>query len=215
MERFSLEYLLTIIPAIIIGFTFHEFFHAYTALKLGDDSPAIHKRLTLNPMVHIDIFGFLLLIAVGFGWAKPVIIDTSKFKKPVRDEILVALAGPLTNFVLAFIFLGIWRITGLFFEKGMGDITTFDTITRFFINIAYINVVLGVFNSIPIPPLDGSHIITSLLSKRFRRIVIPYIRYGSFVLIGILILQSFLNITILPIAWICQQIINFFVNILW
>src|SRR5512136_662864 len=97
MLNLSLKELLQVLPAVLIGLTIHELAHAFVALKLGDDTPRMLGRITLNPLKHIDLVGFVLLVVAGFGWAKPVIINRANLKKPVRDDILIALAGPLSN----------------------------------------------------------------------------------------------------------------------
>ena len=116
MEQWILE-TLAILPGIIIGISFHEFAHAKTAVKLGDDTPKMQGRVTLNPIKHIDIIGLICLIIAHFGWGKPVQINPYNFKKPFRDQMLVSLAGPVMNLLLAFVTLVIWGIlyiSGLF-----------------------------------------------------------------------------------------------------
>ena len=108
---FFIERLL-IIPGILVGFAFHEFAHAKVADMLGDDTPRRLRRVTLDPAAHIDILGFIMLIIAGFGWGKPVPINENNFKKPVRDSMLVSAAGPLTNLVVAALFLLIIKVLG-------------------------------------------------------------------------------------------------------
>src|SRR5512136_1227708 len=101
MLNLSLKELLQVLPAVLIGLTIHELAHAFVALKLGDDTPRMLGRITLNPLKHIDLVGFILLVVAGFGWAKPVIINRSNLKHPFRDDVLIALAGPAANLLFA------------------------------------------------------------------------------------------------------------------
>lgn len=140
------------IPALIIAITIHEFSHALMADKLGDPTPRSQGRLSLNPLRHLDLFGTLMLIFVHFGWGKPVVIDPYNLKNPKRDETLISLAGPASNLILAAILSVIIRFVNL---------NTFSIFL--FSSIIQMNVILAVFNLIPIPPLDGSKIFLNLL----------------------------------------------------
>jgi len=156
-------------PAIIIAIVFHEFFHGYAAYKLGDDTPKQYGRLTLDPLKHIDIFGTIILpilllistnFSLAFGWAKPVPINFYRFKKIRRDLIITSLAGPLANIFLAFIFGLIFRF--IIFPSPALSVSYLNVFVQYGV---IINVVLAIFNLIPIPPLDGSKILFSLISK--------------------------------------------------
>ena len=148
-----------IVPGIIIGLTFHEFAHAWVAYKLGDQTPKLQGRVTLNPMAHIDWMGLAALFFVGFGWGQPVQIDPYQFKNRRRDELLVALAGVTMNLLLAILFA--------FVAKAVLSIAGWDALSTGFGNgiwqmilcIIQINLVLMIFNLIPCPPLDGFNII--------------------------------------------------------
>ena len=150
-------YTITILIIIIVVLPMHELAHAYVAYKLGDNTAKYNGRLTLNPFAHVDPFGALALFLVGFGWAKPVPINPVYFKNPKSGMALTALAGPLSNFIAALIGGFIWHL-GL--EFGWGYVCVFAT---FYIQI---NVVLALFNLIPIPPLDGSKILMRFLPDR-------------------------------------------------
>ncbi len=165
------------LPAIIVAFTLHEFMHAYVAVKLGDPTPANEGRLTLNPVPHIDFVGFLMVILLGFGWAKPVRIRPNNFSDPRKGNRLVALAGPLTNLVLAFIFYGFVHISG---DLPFMQIPWVMQIIQPFI---WINVMLFAFNLLPIPPLDGFNILNSLVTFKDYRVVMNLRRYGFMILI--------------------------------
>lgn len=137
------------LPGILFGLIFHEFAHGYVADRLGDPTAREAGRLTLNPVAHLDPFGTLLLVVVGFGWAKPTPINPQRLHHPRRDEMLVTAAGPLTNLLLAFLLLVAYRFS--FLEDSW--------IASALLTAAALNVFLGIFNLLPIPPLDGSHIL--------------------------------------------------------
>ena len=159
--------LLLTIPGVLIAITFHEFAHAYAADKLGDETPRMQGRLNLNPMTHIDPIGFVFLIVAGFGWGKPVQIDSRNFNGKYslsKAEAIVSAAGPIMNFVLAFVFLIIYYIL---FKVTNGlealSVSWQLIVYQIIINIVSINIGLGVFNLIPLPPLDGSKILMHFL----------------------------------------------------
>jgi len=164
---------------ILVAFPVHEFAHAATAVALGDDTPRWQGRYTLNPKVHIDPIGALLVLLVGFGWAKPVQWNPSNIRMdPKVGSILVALAGPLSNLLLAFLTA---MVIGL-------DPFAAPMFTSFLLNFLSINVLLFVFNLIPVPPLDGSHILFALLpgnSFRWRR---QMQQYSMLILLAVIFL---------------------------
>ncbi len=181
-----------LLPSIIIAIIFHEVAHGYIAYKLGDETPKEYGRLTLDPIKHIDLFGtillpILLLISSGFkiafGWAKPVPINFYRFKNIRRDLILVSVAGPITNLILAIIFGLIFKFLVVPFPK-----VSISYISVFVQYGVLINLILAIFNLIPIPPLDGSRILYSIIFKypqdalRNRSLEI----YGSLILIALL-----------------------------
>ena len=153
--------LLLTLPGVIIAITFHEFAHAYAADKLGDDTPRMQGRLNLNPLSHLDPIGFFMLLFVHIGWGKPVQINPRNFDRKVSmsaGEAIVSVAGPVMNFLLAIVFTIIYFFIGkynpmFFFTSTMGNI-----IYLLLINTIFVNIGLGVFNLIPLPPLDGSKI---------------------------------------------------------
>lgn len=134
------------LPALVIAFTIHEFAHAFVSYKLGDYKIKEDGRLTLNPIKHLDALGLMLLVIMGFGWAKPVEIHPTYYKNPVKDTVLVSLAGPLSNFVLALLAI----ILNSIFKD-----STFST---FFMYLWFVNIGIGIFNLLPVPPLDGSNL---------------------------------------------------------
>lgn len=189
------------LPAVLIAITFHEFAHSWVADKLGDETPRMQGRLTLNPLAHLDPAGFILLLFAGFGWGKPVQINTRNFNKNVgatKGEILVALAGPVMNFILSVIFaiiLGsIYKFTTAeFLASSLGQVL-FTLIQECII----INIGLGVFNLLPLPPLDGSKIFLNLFSYNARRWIIEHERYFYYAFLAIWI-TGIASIIIAPI----------------
>ena len=163
----SIEGILYAIPGVIVAMTFHEFAHAWVATKLGDDTPRLQGRLNLNPMSHIDPVGLLCLVILGFGWGKPVEINPRNFDGKYslsKAEALVAAAGPIMNFILAFVFLIIYVV----FAKFATITKTTLVIGEILISIISVNLGLGVFNLIPIYPLDGGRILNHFLPLKVR-----------------------------------------------
>lgn len=173
--------LLFTIPCVLIALTFHEVAHGFMAYKLGDPTARNFGRLTLNPIKHLDPIGTICMVFFGFGWAKPVPVSTRYFKKPRRDMALTAAAGPIMNFILAFIGLLIARILLRVF-------VAFPPTTQFAANLCgatlsffsffhVLNLSLGVFNLIPLPPLDGSRIFLTFLPAKYYFGIMKYERY--------------------------------------
>jgi len=154
------------LPGVLLAITFHEFAHAYAADKLGDDTPRMQGRLNLNPTSHLDIFGFFMLLFAHIGWGKPVQINPRNFNRNIsmdKGEAIVSFAGPLMNFILAivlsFVYCIIYKFAGyVFITSTVGEVIL--TIISYAI---LVNVGLGVFNLIPLPPLDGSKILKNFL----------------------------------------------------
>lgn len=156
----SIHSMALMLPAIVLGLTFHEFAHGWVADRLGDRTARSMGRLTLNPVAHVDPVGLILLFLAGFGWAKPVPVNPYNFRGDMqRSMLLVSLAGPATNIMLAVISAVVW---GTFYGLGL-RLPYFEDIMIYMIQI---NVVLGIFNLIPIPPLDGSKILAGILPGR-------------------------------------------------
>lgn len=160
--------LLFTIPPVIIAITFHEFAHAWMADKLGDETPRMQGRLTLNPLSHLEPVGFVLLMFAGFGWGKPVQIDTRNFNRNVsvqKGEVLVSLAGPVMNFILAILFAVIFGAVYMFASSTFFASTIGSVIYVLLKECVIMNIGLGVFNLIPLPPLDGSKIFLPILPR--------------------------------------------------
>jgi Zn-dependent protease len=144
------------LPALLIAVTVHELAHALVADRLGDPTARRLGRITLNPLPHIDPLGALAFVLAGFGWAKPVPVDARNFRHPIRDMVWVAVAGPMTNFAVAFVTLVVVRLLGP--VEGTFLLVVADRIYTF-------NLILGVFNLIPLPPLDGGHFLPYLFPR--------------------------------------------------
>lgn len=205
-------WLLKTIPAVIIGLTIHELAHAYTAYKLGDMTAKNDGRLTFNPLKHIDPLGFILIVIAGFGWAKPVGFNPDNLKHKHRDEILISLAGPFSNFLLAILFLIVARM--LFFLPYFHGTPTGLVVVNLLVLWAVINFGLFVFNLLPIPPLDGSHVYTTFLKEINPKLLQSMYMYGTWGLLLIILIQSNTKIEILPLAPLIKGITNSFISIL-
>lgn len=167
----SLLMLIITLPAILIAITFHEFAHAFAADKLGDNTPRSQGRLTLNPLKHIDPVGFALLIVAGFGWGKPVEVNPVNYKRNIsmtKADAIVAFAGPLMNFILAILSTIILAVLLKFDVLTSLSTRAIWIIIVFIMELVLINVGLGLFNLIPLPPLDGSKILNHFLPTNAR-----------------------------------------------
>lgn len=194
-----------IVPGIIIGLTFHEFAHAFVADRLGDDTPRLQGRVTLNPMAHIDWMGLAALFFVGFGWGQPVQINPYNFKNRRRDEFLVSIAGVVMNLLLAVVFTFVVKIllvAGLSWSTGGFG----DSLWECLLYIIQINLVLMIFNLIPVPPLDGFNIIAQIFNFGQKEIYWKLYQYGNWLLV-ILIITGITGMIISP----C---VNFLYNLL-
>lgn len=167
------------IPALVIGFTFHEFAHAWVATYFGDDTPMRQGRVTLNPLVHLDPMGTILLLVAGFGWAKPVQVNTAALVPRVLGDIMVSLAGVIMNLFLAILFTVLTAISEAGFFMGYYNETMTDMLWR----VVVINVLLCVFNLIPLPPLDGFHVARYLFPRSMEGVVSTLYRMGPILLI--------------------------------
>ncbi len=182
------------LAGLVVGFTVHEFSHALTSHVEGDDTARRMGRLTFNPVKHIDLLGFLLLLVVGFGWAKPVQVNPYNLRHGRLGMSLVAFAGPLSNFVLAFLLGLVFRfellpiVTETRFISGITEILGFAAFLAIFFNL-----ILGIFNLIPLPPLDGSKVLGGLLPRALYEPYLRFERYGWIPLLGLIGVNLFLS----------------------
>jgi len=207
-----------VVPALLC-ITIHELAHGFTAYKLGDSTAKDMGRLTLNPIKHIDPIGLLMMLMVRFGWAKPVPVDMRNFKHPKWYMAITSLAGPLSNIILAVIFMfiaGFLEIPLLI--TNTNDVTrTVYTLLRITV---FLNIALAVFNMLPFPPLDGSKVLFSLLPEKWYYKVLRYERYGMIVLLVIMSSQLFFNIDIISgtigkLAITIEDGLSVFYNLGW
>ena len=196
MDNFDLVRILKFLPGIILGLTVHEFSHAFVAHKCGDSTSKDQGRITLNPLKHIDLLGFIMLLVAGFGWAKPVQFNEQNLHNPKTDVVKIAIAGPLSNAVIAMILSVIFSLFASFIPiYSSQSVRLIYEITNYAI---YINWGLFVFNLIPLPPLDGSHLLFNQL-KKFPVVHAGLYKYGTMILFGLLIATTLTKINFLPI----------------
>jgi peptidase M50 len=184
------------LPGIVIGLSFHEFAHAVVAYKLGDMTPKIQGRVTVNPIAHIDPFGFATLFLAGFGWGRAVEINPYNFKHRKRDELLVSFAGVTMNLFIAVVFTMIYKILAVNINP-----YTFqgaDILMLIIYYIVYINIVLMIFNLLPIPPLDGFSIVTELFDLR-RQPWYWTVYNNGFMILMIFVVTGFTGRIMLPL----------------
>ncbi len=192
---------------ILFALTIHELSHGLIALYFGDPTAKNAGRLTLNPLVHLDPIGTLMLLIVHFGWAKPVPVNPAYFKNPKKDMLWVALAGPASNMILALLTGLIIRIVGL----EMSNIFTVNFLKLMLYYSLTINLALAFFNLLPIPPLDGSRVLAGLLSQKYDYIIYNLERYGMFILLGVILFGRITGTSIIgSIIW---PFVGFFANL--
>ena len=194
---------LEFLPGIILGLTVHEYCHALMAKLCGDMTSTDQGRVTLNPLKHIDTIGFIMLLVAGFGWAKPVQFNEQNLRNPKTDVIKIALAGPLSNAVLAMILSVLFSIYSssvqVYHSSGI------QVVSEVFLYGIYINWGLFIFNLIPLPPLDGSHLLLHQL-KRYPALYNGLYKYGSLLLFVLIIGSAVTKINFLPIWPVIQFI---------
>lgn len=191
---FPLRQIPFVVITLMIAFTVHEFAHAYTAYKFGDPTAKDQGRVTLNPISHLDPLGTILILIAGFGWARPVPVNRYHFKNPKLAGITVSIAGPLSNLLMATLAFFIWYAMG-----GLGILTSVPLFFEEFLNMfIHLNLVLFVFNLLPVPPLDGYRIIEDLAPANIRAKMTQFEVYGSLIFI-ILVITPLGDYTIQPI----------------
>lgn len=185
------------IPPFLLAISVHESAHAWVAYKLGDPTARNLGRITLNPIPHIDILGFLMLLFVHFGWAKPVPINPYNLKHPIKDNLWISLAGPASNLILAVILAIVFRLASPFLVTSNAGIFI---LTMIQLSVS-LNLVLMVFNLFPIPPLDGFHILEGLVSTETYIKLQSLQKIGPTILMGLLLLGSFTGFSIFSVIF--------------
>lgn len=198
----AIIYILSSLVVIFLTLPVHEYAHGWTAVKLGDPTPKYQGRLSLNPFAHIDYLGAACILFFGFGWAKPVQINSNNFKSPKKGMAITAIAGPISNLLVALIALLLMNAASLIFS-GV-NLTAQFYIYYFFYYIAQINIYLAVFNLIPIPPLDGSRLLSALLPYKQYYTLMRYEKYFFIALLGLL----WLGILDVPLNFLSNAIMN-------
>ena len=201
-----------IIPAAVIGLTVHEFSHAYAAYKLGDNTAKLDGRLTLNPLKHIDWMGFFLIVIAGFGWAKPVVFNPDNLKHKHRDEILISIAGPFSNFVVALLFFVIARL--LYIDEFFNTTRLGLEVINMIMMWGVINFGLFVFNMIPLPPLDGSHLYLTFLKEIHPKLMMNIYKYGTLGLFAIIIAETQFKVNILHLSELIGYFTRYIIQLL-
>ncbi len=183
---------LYLIFGLVVATTIHEFSHAYLADRLGDPTPRLQGRLSLNPLVHLDVVGTLMLIFFHFGWGKPVQVNPRYFRVPMRDSAVVSLAGPLSNFFMAF-------ALALFLKESHMVMPAWSV--DLFSTMLDVNLILGIFNLLPFPPFDGSKILGLMIPRRFEHAYAQYLEKGTmytilFILFDFMVIAPLLGTSI-------------------
>jgi Zn-dependent protease len=171
------------IPAILIAFTFHEYAHAIVADKLGDKTPKFQGRLTLNPFVHIDLLGFLMILIAGFGWAKPVQTNPRAFKNYYKDDLKVSLAGPIANIMVSLVFSILLGMFVRVYDYLPFSANLKDILYSMIYYVIHINIMLFFFNLLPLPGLDGFHAFRDIFPSKFYKVADKLYRYQMLILL--------------------------------
>ena len=206
----SKELLLVILPIVLFSLSVHEYSHGYSAMLLGDKTAKKLGRLTLNPIKHLDLIGTLAILFIGIGWAKPVPVMVENLSRGRKRLWIVALAGPVSNFIIAIFFAVIFNLFDMSNDIQIVKNTIELSIPYFFLAMIFLNVALGIFNLLPIPPLDGGNIIYSLLPDKLADY---YSRYSGrlmilFIILIFLLIKSYPYIVISPVIGIANFLID-------
>lgn len=206
MFDFSLTGLIAGLPGLVIALVIHEYAHAKAADIMGDFTPRMTGRLTLNPMAHIDPIGLIMLLVVRFGWAKPVMINARNFRNWRQGELLVAVAGPVANLLVAFISL---LAMAVLFKLGM-----FSEGVRLVLSMMVLfNINFAIFNMLPLPPLDGSKVLMVLLPGRLAYKLMSLERY-SFIILIFLMMTPFLTMILIPLQRLVLSVFNLIIGVI-
>lgn len=201
MNETILDYLIKAL-VLFTAVPVHECAHAWVAEKMGDDTGRKQGRITLNPFAHLTLWGSLMMILVGFGWGKPVSVDPRNFKNPKKGMVLTSLAGPASNFIMAFLSMIVYKV--LAFLSFAKDSSTLDMMATVFVYITLINISLAVFNFLPIPPLDGSKIFNAILPEKW---YFTIMKYENFIFIALIILV-YSGLLDAPLSFLQNKVID-------
>lgn len=201
MNETILDYLIKAL-VLFTAVPVHECAHAWVAEKMGDDTGRKQGRITLNPFAHLTLWGSLMMILVGFGWGKPVMVDSRNFKNPKKGMVLTSLAGPASNFIMAFLSMIVYKV--LAFLSFAKDSSTLDMMATVFVYITLINISLAVFNFLPIPPLDGSKIFNAILPEKW---YFTIMKYENFIFIALIILV-YSGLLDTPLSFLQNKVID-------
>lgn len=224
LRGYGITTLLYMVPVFFISIAVHEFSHAYIAYGLGDPTAKNMGRLTLNPLKHLDILGVLMFLLAGIGWAKPVPVNAMHFKDKRKGILLTSLSGPLSNILLAFIFAFPMHITAVsmgyssgllfstsltLFSHAVTPISIVFNLSRFFY---IVNIMLAVFNLLPVPPLDGSKILSVVLPPKYYFKMLQYENYIVIILLLLVFALPGILFTVMsPLIWSVETAIRFIV----
>lgn len=204
-----LKLLVCLIPVMLLSLTLHEWGHAFAAHKCGDDTAKNLGRMTLNPLKHIDPYGFIMILLVGFGWAKPVPVNPRNYRNYKRGEAIVSLAGVFMNLLLAIVFSGLFVLFWYLWLTQHYDWLQNGLLVNIAVYGVALNLTLAVFNLLPVYPLDGYHIFELIFARRLPiRVFLFLRRYGQFILIGLLILFRIIGISPIRLLsdWVISQL---------
>jgi len=202
---FNWQRILATLPGVVVGLGLHEWAHAFTAWKLGDTTAKEEGRVSFNPLRHLDPLGLMFIVGFGFGWAKPVRFNPDNLSHPRRDRALIAAAGPLSNLILGLVILASLKFAVRFIPGFSPPIVVLEILFY----AASVNLGLFLFNLLPLPPLDGSHILFSgihLEAQTEKRVL----KFGALALLGLIIIENRVGVNILPIRVFVSKVFNLF-----
>ncbi len=202
----GLWHIMALVITLLFSLAFHEAAHAFAAYKLGDSTAKMQGRLTLNPAAHLELFGTLAFLFIGFGWGKPVPVSAKNLQRPKQDMALIAAAGPFSNLILAFVCMGAFLFTLPYFSAE-------NFLPIFLQMMIFVNCLLAIFNLLPIPPLDGGNLLIGILPKRQALYTEDFLQtHGFVILIALLGIDMFFNIPIVtgPLYFLAENIRAFF-----
>lgn len=201
LSRLNLIDILYSLPAIFLAFSFHEFAHAFVAYRMGDSTPKLQGRLTLDPLAHVDWIGLIMFALFGFGWAKPVQVNPTNFRNRKWGDVLVSIAGPVANILLAFLALLIIQISSSFYSFNSNLNNGMAILLSILYKIVSLNIVFAFLNLIPVPPFDGYKIVKNLFFRKNIKFFWLLERYSMIILFAMILLNAFSFLISIPYAY--------------